>query len=85
MQFKTVKPSGDRVLIKLGVAERQTASGILLPTAAEVEKSEGAVVAVGDGENVTLKARPLPPLPHRAVRDPVASAEGTNGACSSMP
>jgi chaperonin GroES len=53
-KFTTVKPSGDRVLVKIGAAEAKTPGGILLPTSAEQAKNEGTVVDVGDVE--TIKA-----------------------------
>lgn len=57
MQFSSVKPSGDRVAVKVGTAEAKTPGGILLPTASESDKNEGTVVAVGSGENI--KVRPM--------------------------
>lgn len=46
----TVKPLGDRVLVKLKEKEEVTASGIVLPdTVDKKEKAEGEVVAVGPG------------------------------------
>eukprot|EP00892_Ulva_mutabilis_P001246 jgi/Ulvmu1/11121/UM071_0004.1 len=51
-KFSSVKPSGDRVVVKVGAAEAKTAGGILLPTAAESDKNEGTVVAVGTGESI---------------------------------
>jgi hypothetical protein len=50
LQFKTVKPSGERVLIKLGAPEAKTASGILLPAAKDTDRPEGQVVEVGEGK-----------------------------------
>jgi chaperonin GroES len=52
--FSTVKPSGDRVLVKTGSSEAKTPGGILLPTSAEQAKNEGTVVDVGDVQ--TIKA-----------------------------
>lgn len=47
----TVKPLGDRVLIKFKEKEEMTASGIVLPdTVDKKEKAEGEVVAVGPGK-----------------------------------
>jgi hypothetical protein len=54
LQFSTVSPSGERVLIKLGAPEQKTPSGILLPTAAEIDKNEGVVVAVGTGKQIQV-------------------------------
>lgn len=47
----TIKPLGDRVLVKLKEKEEVTASGIVLPdTVDKKEKAEGDVVAVGPGK-----------------------------------
>jgi chaperonin GroES len=47
----TVKPLGDRVLVKLKEKEEITASGIVLPdTVDKKEKAEGEIVAVGPGK-----------------------------------
>ncbi len=49
-----IKPIGDRILVKPAKEEEVTASGILLPSAADKEKkAEGVVLAVGNGEAVT--------------------------------
>ena len=45
----TVKPLGDRVLIKRIEAEEKTASGIVLPGAAKEQPQMAEVVAVGPG------------------------------------
>ena len=46
----SIRPLGDRVLIKRAEAESKTAGGILLPDAAKEKPKEGVVVAVGDGK-----------------------------------
>ncbi|GKE44242.1 20 kDa chaperonin, chloroplastic-like protein, partial [Tanacetum coccineum] len=43
----TLKPLGDRVLVKINAAEEKTAGGILLPTT--VKTLMGEVVAIGEG------------------------------------
>ncbi|KAL2977977.1 hypothetical protein AAZX31_13G095300 [Glycine max] len=48
----TVKPLGDRVLVKIKDAEEKTAGGILLPATAQGKPQGGEVVAVGDGKSV---------------------------------
>lgn len=45
-----IKPIGDRVLVRPGVEETKTASGIIIPDTVGKEKPErGTVVAVGEG------------------------------------
>jgi chaperonin GroES len=51
-QFKGVKPSGDRVLVKVDKEEGKTQGGVLLPTVAQNKPTAGAVVALGDVELV---------------------------------
>lgn len=47
----TIKPLGNRVLIKLLKKEEMTKSGIVLPDTVDKEKkSEGEIVAVGTGK-----------------------------------
>jgi len=49
----TIKPIGDRVLVKMIEIEEKTKGGIVLPDTVSKEKSTiGEVVAVGDGEKV---------------------------------
>ncbi|KAL2572020.1 hypothetical protein AAZX31_17G046000 [Glycine max] len=48
----TVKPLGDRVLVKIKDAEEKTAGGILLPANAQGKPQGGEVVAVGEGKSV---------------------------------
>eukprot|EP00958_Prasinococcus_capsulatus_P006590 scaffold624_cov402-Prasinococcus_capsulatus_cf.AAC.27 len=45
-----LKPLGNRVLIKLDVADESTTGGVLLPTAAKEKPITGAIVAVGPGK-----------------------------------
>lgn len=48
-----LKPLGDRIIVKPLEAEKVTQSGIIIPDTAEKEqKSQGEVVAVGDGERI---------------------------------
>ena len=51
-KFSTLKPLGDRVLIKIKSIEEKTQGGILLPTTAQTKPQGGEVVAVGDGKTV---------------------------------
>lgn len=43
---------GDRVLVKIKVAEEKTDGGILLPTSAQTKPQGGEVVAVGEGRTI---------------------------------
>lgn len=45
----TLKPLGDRVLIKPSAKEEVTKSGIVLPDTAREKPQEGTVIAVGPG------------------------------------
>ncbi|MCL5264168.1 MAG: co-chaperone GroES [Chloroflexi bacterium] len=45
----TLKPLGDRVLVKPSAKEEVTKSGIVLPETAKEKPQEGKVVAVGPG------------------------------------
>ncbi|MBS3899428.1 MAG: co-chaperone GroES [Dethiobacter sp.] len=44
-----IKPLSDRVVIKVLEAEKQTASGIVLPDKAKEKPQEGEVMAAGNG------------------------------------
>lgn len=46
----SVKPLGDRVLVKPLAAEAKTASGIVLPDTAKEKPQQGEVLAVGSGK-----------------------------------
>ena len=49
----TIKPLGDRVLVKPKIEQEVTEHGIVLPDTVEKEKkAEGEVVAVGGGEKI---------------------------------
>eukprot|EP00850_Spirogloea_muscicola_P011463 SM000071S21087 [mRNA] locus=s71:299484:300774:+ [translate_table: standard] len=52
LQFKTLTPLGDRVLVKIQTKEEKSQGGILLPTAAQTKPQGGEVVAVGDGRTL---------------------------------
>lgn len=43
------QPFGDRVVVQPGESESVTPTGIILPEAAQDDKQEGTVVAVGPG------------------------------------
>lgn len=46
----SVKPLGDRVLVKIVAQEQKTAGGIILPDTAQEKSQVGEVVAVGKGK-----------------------------------
>ena len=48
----SIRPLGDRVLVKRVEAEEKTAGGILLPDSAQEKPKEGKIVAVGDGKQL---------------------------------
>ena len=45
----TIRPLGDKVVVKPSDAEDKSAGGIILPDAAKQKPQEGTVVAVGSG------------------------------------
>ncbi|OWM74372.1 20 kDa chaperonin, chloroplastic-like [Punica granatum] len=51
-KYTSIKPLGDRVLLKLKPAEEKTEGGILLPTTAQTKPQGGEVVAVGEGKAI---------------------------------
>ncbi|MCK4376553.1 MAG: co-chaperone GroES [Candidatus Brocadiae bacterium] len=48
----TIRPLGDKVLIKRLEAEEKTAGGIVLPDTAKEKPKQGKVIAVGDGKQL---------------------------------
>ncbi|KAK2993210.1 hypothetical protein RJ640_005178 [Escallonia rubra] len=51
-KYTSLKPLGDRVLVKVKVAEEKSTGGILLPTTAQTKPQGGEVVAVGEGRSI---------------------------------
>ncbi|GMY36496.1 20 kDa chaperonin, chloroplastic-like [Fagus crenata] len=51
-KYTSIKPLGDRVLVKIKTAEEKTGGGILLPTTAQTKPQGGEVVAIGEGKTV---------------------------------
>ena len=45
----SIKPLGDRVLVKATEAKTQTAGGLFIPDTAKEKPQEGVVMAVGQG------------------------------------
>ncbi|MDC7238868.1 MAG: co-chaperone GroES [Spirochaetales bacterium] len=52
----TIKPLGDRVLLKMVEAETKTASGLYIPETAQEKTQTASVVAIGDDKDlITVK------------------------------
>lgn len=51
-KYTSIKPLGDRVLVKIKDAEERSVGGILLPTSAQSKPQGGEVVAVGEGRSI---------------------------------
>lgn len=49
LNVKTVRPLGERVLVKVSQSEEKTAGGILLPDTVKEKPQVGEIVAVGPG------------------------------------
>ncbi|CAL9181362.1 unnamed protein product [Musa acuminata subsp. burmannicoides] len=54
-KYTSIKPLGDRVLVKIKSLEEKTSGGILLPTTAQSKPQGGEVVAVGEGRTIGPK------------------------------
>ena len=55
----SLKPLGDRLIVKAIEEEETTASGIVLPDTAKEKPQKGTVIAVGDGTYEDGERRPL--------------------------
>lgn len=55
----SLKPLGDRVVLKQLEAEETTASGIVLPGQAKEKPQEAVVIAIGPGKEVDGKIVPM--------------------------
>ena len=51
-----VQPLGDRILIKTEKEEEKTAGGLYIPETAQEKTQTGVVVAIGDDEEIKVKA-----------------------------
>ncbi len=51
----TIKPLGDRVLVKVEEADQKTAGGIYIPDTAQEKTQNGVVLAIGDDEEIVVK------------------------------
>ncbi|CAL9781473.1 unnamed protein product [Musa acuminata subsp. burmannicoides] len=54
-KYSSIKPLGDRVLVKIKSSEEKTSGGILLPTTAQSKPQGGEIVAVGEGKTIGKK------------------------------
>ncbi len=54
-----VKPLGDRVLVKIELEEEKTTGGIYIPQTAQEKTQRGVVLAVGDSEDIKVKAKDI--------------------------
>ncbi|XP_071689485.1 20 kDa chaperonin, chloroplastic-like [Rutidosis leptorrhynchoides] len=54
-KYTSLKPLGDRVLVKIKAAEEKSAGGILLPSTAQTKPQAGEVVAIGEGRTIGEK------------------------------
>lgn len=52
LQYTSIKPLGDRVLVKIKDVEEKTVGGILLPSTAQTKPQGGEVIAVGEGKTL---------------------------------
>ncbi|GJM98711.1 hypothetical protein PR202_ga15742 [Eleusine coracana subsp. coracana] len=51
-KYTSIKPLGDRVLVKVNTSEAKTEGGILLPVSVQSRPTGGEVVAVGEGRSI---------------------------------
>ncbi|CAI0406439.1 unnamed protein product [Linum tenue] len=66
-QYTSIKPLGDRVLVKIKTVEEKTGGGILLPSSAQSKPQGGEVVAVGEGKSEEGNTKPLSISPGNTV------------------
>ena len=58
--MKSIRPLGDRILVKRIQEEEKTKGGIIIPDTAKEKPQEGLVVAVGKGK-MTEEGKVIPP------------------------
>ena len=56
LQYTSIKPLGDRVLVKVKTSEAKSDGGILLPVSVQTRPQGGEVVAVGEGRSFGNKS-----------------------------
>ena len=54
LQYKTVAPVGDRVLVKVDVSEEKSMGGILLPASVQKKPTQGHVEKAGTAKAVRV-------------------------------
>ncbi len=54
VQYKTVAPVGERVLVKVDVGEEKSVGGILLPSSAQKKPTQGHVERAGTAKAVKV-------------------------------
>ena len=54
LQYKTVAPVGDRVLVKVDISEEKSLGGILLPSSAQKKPTQGHVEKAGTAKAVRV-------------------------------
>ena len=54
LQYKTVAPVGDRVLVKVDISEEKSLGGILLPSNAQKKPTQGHVEKAGTAKAVRV-------------------------------
>ena len=50
-----IKPLGNRVLLKVMMAEEKSSGGIYIPASAQEKTQEGIVIEIGDSQDITVK------------------------------
>ena len=54
-----IKPLNDRVLVKVKLEDEKTTGGIYIPQTAQEKTQQGEVLAVGDSEEIKVKAKDI--------------------------
>lgn len=54
LQYKTLAPVGERVLVKVDVSEEKSVGGILLPSSAQKKPTQGEVEKAGTAKAVKV-------------------------------
>jgi chaperonin GroES len=52
LQYTSIKPLGDRVLVKVNTSEAKIEGGILLPVSVQSRPTGGEVIAHGEGKSM---------------------------------
>ena len=52
----SIKPLGDRVLVKVSESESKTKGGLYIPDNAKEKTTQGTVAAIGTSEDIKVKA-----------------------------